>query len=256
MNPLELIQQNYENFTKTEQTIAAYILNNPKDFARSSIEAAVKITNTSKAAMIRFAKKLGYNGYTEFKFDFSRFLISSSFNNPEEIVKENEAIQFITRQYCDFINQINDTITTQEIEELSKRMLSSKRVKIFALNRTALSAKQLQLRSYKIGLDFDLISDQIAMIDVAAMLSIDDFCLIFSIKDNGFIYESIVDTLIENGCKVGLVTMNPQIAATKKCTQVITLPQVYKGYAKFIDEQAIYFVFVEILLHELARLAK
>lgn len=257
MNLFDLIQQQFEDFTKTEETIAAYILNNPKNFARHTIEESVQATGTSKAAMIRFAKKLGYNGYSELKFDLSRLLISSSFNNPEEEIKDNEAVRFITAQYCQSIGQINETVSYDEVRKLARTILEARRVKIFAINRTALSAMQLQMRALKIGVDLGVVTtSEVMMQDTAALLTEQDLCLIFSIKDNGRIYPVIVDSLNENGCPVCLVTMTPQMAIAKNCTQVITLPQISQGYGKFIDEQAIYFVFVEILLHELAQIAK
>ena len=96
MNPLELIQHNFDSFTKTEEIIAAYVLNDPKDFARAPIETTVEACGTSKAAMIRFAKKLGYNGYAELKYELSRFLIRSSYTNPEDKTEPDQTIQSIT----------------------------------------------------------------------------------------------------------------------------------------------------------------
>lgn len=255
MNPLEIIQYNYSSFTKTEQTIAAYILNNPKEFARSTIEASVDAIGTSKAAMIRFAKKIGYNGYTEFKYELSRFLVSTSFTNPEDQIEPTMTIQVITQHYCQFIDKINQTVHLDEIHKMAQSMLNARRIKLFAINRTALGAQQLKMRMLKIGFDADTCTDNIMMMDLVNTLDERDYALIFTVKDNGKIYNDKVNTLVEHGCTVDLVTMSPNLPFAKKCRQVITLPSVSMGYAKFIDEQAIYFVFVEILLAELARLA-
>lgn len=254
MNPLELIQQKFDTFTKTEQTIAVYILNNPNMFARQPIECTVETTGTSKPAMIRFAKKLGYNGYSEMRFDFSRFLVSTSYSNPETPVSDDQAIRFITKQYIDFIDQINQTLTTQQVHDLSKRIINAPKTKILALNRTALSAYQLQMRALKIGLDLDVIEDRVMMYDIAEYLSPNDLCIIFTVRDNSKLYGRLVETMTSKDVDVVAVTMTPSLEWIKKCAQVITLPQVFKGYAKFIDEQAIIFVFVEILLHELAKM--
>lgn len=255
MNPLELIHHNFESFTKTEEIIATYILNNPRDFARSEIQESVNETGTSKAAMIRFAKKIGFNGYTEFKYELSRFLVSSSFNNPEDKVNPDQTIQFVTSYYCSAIEQINDTVTLQQVKDIANAIIQARRVKFFAVNRTSLAAQQLQMRMYKIGFDSDVITDPIMMVDVANIMNKDDYCLILTIKDNGKHYCDKVDTLYENGCPIGLVTMSA-LPFSNKCNHIINLPPVSLGYAKFIDEQAIYFVFVEILLSELAKLSE
>ena len=256
MNPIDLIQSRFDTFTKTEQTIALFILNNPDQFARHPIDTAVKDTGTSKPAMIRFAKKLGYNGYSEMRFDFSRFLISTSFSNPETPSGDDKTISDITSSYIKFIEQINSTLTIDEVKTMAKRIVNAKRCELFAINRTALPAQQLYMRGLKIGLSLNVV-DQIALMgDVVDFSQPDDLIIIFTVRDNAKSYEPLVDTLSSKNVPVILVTMTPSLAFANKCTQVIALPPVFGGYAKFIDEQTIFFVFVEILLHELANITQ
>ena len=255
MNPLELIQHNFDSFTKTEEIIAAYVLNDPKDFARAPIETTVETCGTSKAAMIRFAKKLGYNGYAELKYELSRFLIRSSYTNPEDKTEPDQTIQSITNYYCQAIHQINETVTIEQVRTMAKQICHARRVKILAINRTSLAAQQLQMRMLKIGIDSDSINDTVMMNDAINMMNEKDYCLIFTIKDNGKHYQERIANLNDNGCPIGLVTM-AALPFASQCRDVINLPPVSKSYAKFIDEQAIYFVFVEILLSELAKIAE
>ena len=255
MNPIDLIQERFDSFTKTEQTIALFILNNPNLFARQPIDTTVSDIGTSKPAMIRFAKKLGYNGYSEMRFDFSRFLISTSFSNPESPSGDDQTIVDITTNYIKFIEQINQTVKIQEVTTLANRIKDAKRSEVFALNRTALSAKQLHMRALKIGLSIHVTDQTILMGDVADFFDPQDLVIIFTVRDNAHCYARIIDTLTSSQVPVVLVTMAPSLPFAKKCTQVITLPAVFQGYATFIDEQVIFFVFVEILLHELAKVS-
>ena len=255
MNPIDLIQERFDSLTKTEQTIALFILNNPILFARQPIDTTVSDIGTSKPAMIRFAKKLGYNGYSEMRFDFSRFLISTSFSNPESPSGDDQTIVDITANYIKFIEQINQTVKIQEVTTLANRIKDAKRSEVFALNRTALSAKQLYMRALKIGLSIHVTDQTILMGDVADFFDPQDLVIIFTVRDNAHCYARIIDTLTSSQVPVVLVTMAPSLPFAKKCTQVITLPAVFQGYAKFIDEQVIFFVFVEILLHELAKIS-
>lgn len=254
MNPLDLIQKNFYSFTKTEENIGAYILNNPYAFARSTIEDSVNEIGTSKPALIRFAKKLGYNGYSEFKYDVAKFIISESYNSTEE--HNDSPIKQITDTYCQFISQMNETIDVDTLAKVVSAISNARKTKIFAVNRTALSATQLQLRALKIGYDIDCVDDRIAMNDVINTLNENDVCILFTIKNNSKIYDSIVNTLETRKVTTVLVTMTPTLSIISKCNHVIYLPQVNKGYAKFIDEQALYFVFVEILLNQLITINK
>ena len=66
MNPLDRIQSNFENFTKTEQEIAIYIINHPLETARKNINTIAKSAHSSKSALIRFSQKIGYSAFAEF----------------------------------------------------------------------------------------------------------------------------------------------------------------------------------------------
>lgn len=255
MNPLELIQTYYERFTKTEKNIAIAILNDPKNFARGSIDSNIDALKTSKAALIRFAKKIGYSGYVEFKFDLSRFLVSHSFDDFENTETNENPIRQITNVYCDAIKQMDETLDLTKIIDIAQHILNARKVKVLGIDRTSLSARQLQMRCLKIGIDVAAVDTTNAILDLSSIISAEDYCIIFSIKDNGKIYKSVVDALAQAKCKTTLVTMTPQLPFAKNCHHIITLPHVSKGYAKFIDEQALYFIFVEILLNELALLS-
>ena len=66
-NPLDRIQSYYDELTNKDKEIAFYIINNPRDAARSSIDATAKMAGTSKSALVRFANRIGYSGYAELK---------------------------------------------------------------------------------------------------------------------------------------------------------------------------------------------
>lgn len=256
MNPIDLIQSRFDTFTKTEQTIALFILNNPDRFARHPIDSAVHDTGTSKPAMIRFAKKLGYKGYSEMRFDISRFLISTSYTNPETPSTDDKTISDITSSYVKFIEQINTTLTIDEVSTLAKRIIDARRCEIFAINRTALPAQQLHMRGLKVGVSIHVCDQTPLMGDICEVFQSDDLIIIFTVRDNSKSYGRLVETLTTRNIPIVLVTMTPTLPFADKCTQVISLPPVFGGYAKFIDEQVIFFVFVEILLHELAKISQ
>ena len=83
-NPLDQIQSYYEDLTKTDKDIAVYIINNPDDVVTQSMDFLVEKTGSSKSALSRFAQRIGYSGYIEFKYEvFSRikWAVSYEFKN-------------------------------------------------------------------------------------------------------------------------------------------------------------------------------
>jgi len=249
MSPLESIRTNLFQLTKKEQLIAEYILNDPQRIIQFGVDGLVKETRTSKSAFIRFCKKLGFDGYSEFRFAISREILGTS-----DIEHSSSFISMVSSSYIEFIQQLNTCVTVQEVQAFSQLILKAKRVKIFAINRTALSAQHLRMRMGKIGLDAEIINDNVTMMDVAEYLQEDDLCIIYSIKLLDQSYKNILSSLASHHCSIVCVTMTPSNAHMDLVTQVITLPYISRSSTKsFLDDQPLFMIFNEILLNELAR---
>ena len=63
MGPIERLELNKNNFTKSEIEIMEYIKKNPMDIVQYSIIQIAERANTSKSAVIRLCQKIGYDGF-------------------------------------------------------------------------------------------------------------------------------------------------------------------------------------------------
>ena len=248
---LELIQLNLYQFTKNERILAEYILEDPMRVIQSTAEKVAEDTSTSKAAFIRFCQKLGYNGYSEFRFALSRSMVATVSYSGED------PIQQITNAYVSFIQQIPSMISMDQVQTLAKSIVEARRLKFFGINRTALSAHQLRKRLSRIGYDAEVIDDQVVMGDVSEYLGKGDVCIVFSIKAMTHTYGTFIPEMVARNVKVILLTMTPNNKFADIVNQMIVLPFISKSSSKtFYDDQAIFFVFIEILLNEVARLSQ
>lgn len=255
MNPIDKLELSRSSLTKSEAKITNYIINNPMDIIQLPIVDIAHKSGGSKSAIIRLCQKIGYNGFSEFKFDLSRYMISN--NQSTNDFEEKDSITAITSSYVDYINKIATTITYKDVQTLVNFMLDSKKIKIFGINRTGLSANQLRYRLSKIAFDSESITDIVLMKDCSDSLNENDLCIIFSIKAHKEYYLDSIKALRENNCKVVLITMTPINPLNSYCDYVITLPYISKlTDVKFLDDQVIFFVFIEIILSELAKLIK
>lgn len=249
MNPIDSIHLTMPLFTKKEKLIADFILSDPIRVVQYTADEIANGSQSSKSAFIRMCQKMGYQGFSEFKFAFSRYLVS----NPIPTHEESNSIADITSSYCEFITKINQTVTLEQVQKLVQQILTAKRFKVLGINRTGLAASQLRMRLSKIGIDCECITDQIIMKDVAASLGQNDFCLIFSIKAMST-YSAVADHCLSNGTPITLITMSPTMPLAKQVNEVITLPFISRaGLTNFLDDQAILFVFVEILINEIGK---
>ena len=85
----------YETFSKTEKKVADYILENPSDILPVFITELSNNCGASPASIVRFSKKLGYNGYHQFKFALAK----ESTNHPlnENITASDSAFSIFEK---------------------------------------------------------------------------------------------------------------------------------------------------------------
>lgn len=247
MNPISVIESNLETFTNSEKRIADFILKDPIRIVQYSAEEIAKAAGSSKSAFIRLCQKLGYQGYSEFRFSLSKYLISHRLEDGEE----SSISQSITSAYSDHIKEIAQNLTDKDMLELCQLITSANKIKIFGNNRTGLAAQQLRMRMAKIGMDSEFVNDTMLMHDITSSLANEDLVIIFSIKGMSY-YEDVIKQVKTNQTKSILITMTQNSPINKYFDTVVTLPLVSRATSRFLDDQAIFFVFIEILLAELA----
>lgn len=248
LNPLDRIQAHFDEFTKKDKEIAYYVINNPREAARSTPESLVEQTKTSKAALIRFSQKIGYSGYTEFRYALANFLVSENKNQVTQNTDESP-IENVVSSYSKYINQIPSFVDYEQLQNLARMILESRHIRIWGFNRTFNSANQLSQRLSKIGIASAPVNDYTLREDSAMYLDHNDLVIIFTIKDNAKTYHENVTMLHENGCKVAVITMSDSLSFKKYCDEYIVLPCISRDSSiSFMDDQAIYFVFIELIL--------
>ncbi len=253
-NPLETIQSYSSEFTKTDAEIAAYILENPSDVISGTLTMLAGAINVSEAAMIRFAHRVGYTGFSALKHDISRYIFSRngrSEEDHEEVVTSSPLIA-ITDLYSRYIKAIADNTDMDTINRAADLFLRSEKVKIIGMNRTFNSAKQMRQRLVKLGFDAEAIDDRIILSDVVHYMTDKDLCIFFTTKNN-LHFDEHINTLHERGCPFIVITMSHNLPYRKLASELITLPRISRDSRySFLDDQAIFFVLIEVLLDAIA----
>jgi DNA-binding MurR/RpiR family transcriptional regulator len=254
MDPIQRMKYYQEDYTKAEQQIYHWIKQQPQIIFRCSIEEAALQTNTSKAAIIRFCKKIGYQGFAEFKFELSRYIISGEGARALADKEPLNTVKSITSLYEGYLRQFEDTLDIQEIKDFVKDIKKARRIKIIGNNRTGLSALQMRMRMSKIGYDAEAIASDMILVNVLQdILTNKDLVIIFSIWAKNDVYLELVKRLSKEGVTIALVTMTAKNALSKYCDYQFQLPWISKASStSFLDDQALLFVFIEIVLAELA----
>lgn len=251
MDPITQLTERFDEFTKSEQKLARYLLNNPQSMMGNPLSDITQRAGSSNAAMVRLCQKLGYKGFSEFRFSMRQALIANTADSPE---KTERSYQDILDTYARYINQIPLFVSKDEMQTAARTICSAKRLGIWGSNRTALSAQMLSHRLRRMGIFNEVSSDWVVLQDNASILSRGDCYIIFSMKGRGIAaYDGYIAELTERGCCVILVTMDPKIPAAQRVTQVITLPCPSQDPSpNFLEDQIVVYLFIELLLYEVS----
>ncbi|MCD7807392.1 MAG: MurR/RpiR family transcriptional regulator, partial [Lachnospiraceae bacterium] len=264
VNPIEQIEQNFEALSKTEQRVAKVFLEDPTQALGSNLTNLAKRCSVSNAAVIRMCQRLGYDGFSEFKFSMNRYLLTqgAEAGREEGAFAENEsdasADQNIINTYIKYMKMVPEFVSQEQMNHLARDIVNAKRLAIWGVNRTAQSAKQLSDRLSRLGIYNKMTDDFICMNDDANILTHGDACVLLTMNGRGNPeYPQMIANARSRGCTTWLITMNPKIKAAKEAENIITLPWVSRASKEnFFEDQIIVYLFIELLLYEVVRIMR
>ncbi|MBL1230586.1 MurR/RpiR family transcriptional regulator [Enterococcus sp. BWB1-3] len=148
-----------EMFTVTEKRIADYILQNTADIPTIYIADLAKLTYASHSAVIRLCKKIGCNGFREFKLAVSA-VVHSQLHKPGPVnvnfpFEPNDPPMVIAKKMADLTMdavrktfvQLDDKTLNNAVEMIS----SAERVFLFSKGDSQLRARSFQNKLIKIN---------------------------------------------------------------------------------------------------------
>ncbi len=255
MNPIALLHSKYDTLTNSEQKLADYIIANPRCMLEGRMSQLSKNAGSSNAALARLCQKLGYDGFSEFRFSMNSYLLSQG-GNHENAGRQEDPIENILDAYTRYIKMLPNYVPREQLQEAAKKICSARRICIWGFNRTFQSACQLSNRLSRLGIFNKCSDDWIVMTDDAEVLGKDDLCIVLSMAGRGFNgRENIVDNLKEHGCPLLLITMNNKMHLAQCADQILLLPRVMDdSQNNFFEDQIIVYVMLELLLYEVASL--
>lgn len=219
MNPIFLMQVNKTNMTKSELMIMNYVLNNLEAIPTLTINDFADALKISKSAISRFCKKIGYNGYSQFKYDIKRYL-SENENNLDS--KKSDST--VASVYSETIKKIDDTVSIDTMRKLKDKILLSKKIKIFGFSETGLSAQFFSFRLTDHGFDAEAITHPSFFRKKVSLSDDDDILIFFSLSANSEYIKNALQLTLEKDIPTALVTQNIASKFKNKVDYFLELP--------------------------------
>lgn len=147
------IKSTYRDMNPKEKQIADYILENIKLVSRSSISDISRALGVADSTVYQFTKKLGYEGFKDFKVNLLTEEFDSEISIHEKISKDDDSDMMIAKVFDSSIKALEDTkrISSGKLfTKAAELMMESSTVWFFGIggsNAVALDSFHKFLRS-------------------------------------------------------------------------------------------------------------
>ncbi|MGL4798461.1 MAG: MurR/RpiR family transcriptional regulator [Cellulosilyticaceae bacterium] len=158
MKPVHVRLKAYYKMTNdVEQNLINYILKNAEEVVKMSIHDLAKETYTSAATIVRFCRKLDFEGFKEFK---KSLMIELTMQNKvgkvaeQEITSEDGIEELIDKIIYKHMMSIEETKTLMEpmvFDQCISLMEEARTIYLFAIGSSFLVAKDLQQKLMRIN---------------------------------------------------------------------------------------------------------
>lgn len=173
-----------EEFTNSEEKIADYILEFPDEVYNMTSEELAKATKTSAASVVRFAKKLGYEGFQELKIAIAKDSIDSEEIKLETVNDEitiNDDVKFIIDTLSNAnIKAIKETVNSLDgktVDIATDIIAKAKNVNIFGYGNSSIVCEELKNKLIQLNISVSYHSDPYLQIVSAINMDVEDLAI-------------------------------------------------------------------------------
>ena len=147
-NVLEQLKDGMPGFSKSNRTLAHYIIENTDEAAFSTAAQLGRNTGISESTVVRFAAKLGYKGFPQFQQALSKVLKSrlnttSAIDIKNENLTHSKILEYVMTGDADKINYTYRNIDDKAFDEAVDTILTARKVYVVGLRSSAALAQFL-----------------------------------------------------------------------------------------------------------------
>lgn len=206
------------NLNRSEQSVAAYIVDNPDRIIYLSVAALAEACGVSDPTIIRTCKKLGFSGYQNLKLTLAQTIASPSESIHEEISSSDcmqDVMEKVFQSAVYALQFTRDMLDAGDLEAAARVLMNARKIVIFGLGGSASVAADLYHKLLKLGMDAVAYTDP--HLQSIACSHLDDRDAVFSISHSGNSH-CIIDSTAEakrRGAKIITLTSSGRSSLSK-----------------------------------------
>lgn len=180
---IPILRSMYNDFTKAEQKITDYILQNASSVIHMTISELAEASKSADATIFRFCRKLGFVGFQSLKLALASDIFTPLESLTREVEKDDSA-EIITHKVFNAIHEgLQDTLKYIDFTALEKAIetiSNARHIDVYGLGGSAVIAADIAHRFMRFGLPVRAFSDPHLQIASAALLQPGDVLIAIS----------------------------------------------------------------------------
>ena len=148
------IKAKYNTLGNTDKKIADFLMNNPRAVLSMFITELAKRCDTSEAAIVRFAKKMGFSGYQQLKLSLAQETDMRPVS--ENITADDSAYDIFSKVCEDIFCSLEKTkraLDAKNLQTCCEKILSADKILICGLGNSASVATDAAHKMLRLGLN-------------------------------------------------------------------------------------------------------
>jgi DNA-binding MurR/RpiR family transcriptional regulator len=220
--------QDPSSFTEIEQNVIHYILDHQEEVTTMNIGDLSKAAYTSNGTIIRICRKLGCDGFRQLKHELTKDLEASrylqkevDFNTPFGTHQSvPDIIDSLSDLYRESVTITQHSLDQSRIREAAQRMSHAKRIFIFAVGDSMITAEAFANKLVKIGMYAILPTSHSDEVSFLPGIQKDDAALFVSYSGEN--PRNVIDTLKQKQIPLIGITANEN-SKVAKCSDILIL---------------------------------
>ena len=207
------LEQILGDLSPSEKKVAQYILDNPKETIKLSVQEIAEASMSSSAAVVRLCKHIDVKGFTELKnMLFDSLSGSDNLSKPyyvPDFDKEADGKAIINKlvsSVCQNAQMLTAILSNKDVEKAAKLILSAKKILFIGIGASRLVALDFQQKLMRIGIVSSAPDDYDLMLLSSSGLGEDDVVVSISYSGETPIVKKATKTAKNNGAKVTAIT--------------------------------------------------
>lgn len=238
----ELANENYSKLNENDLYILKYILNNKQECCDLGINELAKKCNVSRTTILRFAQKLGFKGYSEFRIHLSW----------QEKKNENEEKDYVETFYAD-INETIKLLRERDFINICRLIYDADRVFVYGTGTAQIAVAQELKRTFLTAHKYFYVVEGYREFEVI-MPSITkrDIVIIISLSGNiTSLHSSILEIFMKGIESISITKLSDnKLSSLAKHNLYVTTSSIQLSDRWIYETFSMFFILIEALFRQ------